>query len=176
MSLGKEMPFPVHLIDKLSRWHRINLLRNSRDIGDISSIYRSSDRPEDVNRLMNLIKNHYGFELFQAIDTAKKHLSVDDRAIVTFRPLDLFEEITITEFENLIAPVAAKIEEAIYESLTAASVKPEQIKRVLLTGGTSQIPMLNQLVIKIFGEGKIIRPDFFSSVATGLGYVASRFR
>ena len=174
-SLGKEMPFPVHLIERISRWHRISLLKNSRDIGDILQISRSSDRPEDVNRLLGLIKNHYGFELFQAIDSAKKQLSAESRAFVKFRPLDLNEEILLEEFESLIAPVSAKIEEAINESLTLASVKPEAVGRVLLTGGTSQIPMLNEMVGRIFGEDKIIRPDYFSSVATGLGYVASRF-
>ncbi len=174
-SLGKEMPFPVHLIERISRWHRISLLKNSRDIGDILQISRSSDRPEDVARLLNLIRHHYGFELFQAIDNAKKQLSGARRSFVKFRPLDLNEELSLEEFENLIAPVASKIEEAINESLSLASVKPEAVKRVLLTGGTSQIPMLSEMVARIFGEDKIIRPDYFSSVATGLGYVASRF-
>lgn len=174
-SLGKEMPFPVHLIERISRWHRISLLKNSRDIGDLLQISRSSDRPQDVERMLNLIRHHYGFELFQAIDSAKKQLSGARRAFVKFRPLDLNEEITLEEFENLIAPVSLKIEEAINESLTLASVKPESIKRVLLTGGTSQIPLLSGMVARIFGEDKIIRPDYFSSVATGLGYVASRF-
>ena len=175
-SLGKTMPFPVHLIEKISKWHRINLLKNSRDIGDILQISRSSDRPEDVNRLLSLIRHHYGFELFQAIDAAKKHLSGDTQAFVKFKPLELNEKIRLEEFESLIEPVAAKIEEAIFESLNAASVKAENVNRVLLTGGTSQIPMLNRMVVKIFGEGKIIRPDYFSSVATGLGFVASRFK
>ena len=174
-SLGKEMPFPVHLIERISRWHRISLLKNSRDIGDLLQIRRSSDQPEDVERMLNLIRNHYGFELFQAIDAAKKNLSAEDRAFIKFRPLDLNEKLTLEEFENIIAPVAAHIEDAIDESLTLASVKPENIKRVLLTGGTSQIPMLNKMVAQKFGEGKIIRPDYFSSVATGLGYVAARF-
>ena len=175
MSLGKEMPFPVHLLEKISRWHRINLLRNARYIEDILQISRSSDRPADVERLLTLIRNHYGFELFQAIDAAKKLLSEDDRAFVKFRPLDLNEEITLEEFEAIVEPVAARIEAAILESLRAASVKPENINRVLLTGGTSQIPMLNRMVVRLFGENKITRPDYFSSVATGLGYVASRF-
>jgi hypothetical chaperone protein len=174
-SLGKEMPFPVHLIERISRWHRISLLKNSRDIGDLLQIRRSSDRPEDVERMLNLIRNHYGFELFQAIDNAKKRLSAEARASIKFRPLDLNEEIALAEFENIIAPVAAKIEDAIDESLALASVKPEAIKRVLLTGGTSQIPMLSRMVANKFGEEKIVRPDYFSSVATGLGYVAARF-
>ena len=174
VSLGKELPFPIHLIEKISKWHRINLLRNSRYLSDIVEIKRTSNRLEDVQRLSDLIQNHYGFELFQAIDDAKKFLSVSRKALIKFKPLGLDEKITVGEFENLIDPIALKIEEAIYESLKTASAKPEQINRVLLTGGTSQIPMLNRMVEKIFGAEKITRPDFFSSVATGLGYVASR--
>jgi len=177
VSLGKELPFPIHLIEKISKWHRINLLKNSRNISDILEISRSSDRPEDVSRLLNLIRHHYGFELFQSIDTAKKNLSGEaHEAYVKFRPLDLNEKMTIDEFESLAAPVAEKIEQAINESLNLASVKPENIRRVLLTGGTSQIPLLSRMVTKIFGAEKIIRPDYFSSVASGLGLVASRFQ
>lgn len=173
-SLGKTLPFPAHIIYKLSKWHRISLLKNSGDIDTILSIKPSSDRPEDVKRLLELIRHHYGFELFQAIDAAKKRLSGEDEAAIKFRPLDLYEQITIAELEEMIAGVVKKIEESVLESLTAASVKPKDIKRVLLTGGSSQVPLINQMAVNIFGEEKILRPDFFSSVATGLGYVASR--
>ncbi len=174
ISLGKTLPFPAHLIYKLSKWHRINLLNNRRDKETLQDILPSSNRPEDVERLLNLIKNHYGFELFRAIDAAKKDLSDSERAAIKFRPLDLDEAIGIAEFEATIAEVAANIERSIVETLAAASVKPRNIKRVLLTGGTSQVPLLNRTVIKIFGEKKILRPDYFSSVAAGLGFAASR--
>jgi hypothetical chaperone protein len=174
-SLGKTLPFPAHIIYKLSKWHRINLLRNSGDIETILSILPSSSRPGDVERLLDLIRHHYGFELFQAIDAAKKHLSVNNEANVKFSPLDLSEEVTLAEFEDIIEETVRKIEESVYESLAAAAVKPEDIKRVILTGGSSQVPLINQTVVNVFGEEKILRPDFFSSVATGLGYVASRF-
>ena len=175
-SLGKTLPFPTHLIYKLSKWHRINLLNNAGDKETIRSIYPSSDRPDDVKRLLDLIKNNYGFELFQAIDAAKKHLSGDERATVTFRPLDLREEITIKEFESIIGETARAIEKSIHDTLKAASVKPSDIKRVLLTGGTSQVPLLSRSVANIFGAKKILRPDFFSSVASGLGYAAARLK
>ncbi|HLM60231.1 MAG TPA: Hsp70 family protein, partial [Pyrinomonadaceae bacterium] len=88
---------------------------------------------------------------------------------------DLSEEITLSEFEEMIVSTAQKIERSIEDCLAAAAVTPRQISRVILTGGTSQTPLLNRTVIKIFGEEKILRPDYFSSVATGLGHVASRF-
>lgn len=174
-SLEKTLPFPEHIIHKLSQWHRINLLRTVGDISTISSIVPYSDRPRDVERLLSLINNHYGFDLFQAIDTAKKHLSGSETATIKFAPLDLAEKIQIDEFEDMIGGVVGSIKQTIFESLSAASVKPKQITRVLLTGGTSQVPMINRSVIDIFGREKILRPDFFSSVATGLGHVASRF-
>ena len=173
-SLGKTLPFPTHIIYKLSKWHRINLLNNQRDKETLLSILPSSDRPPDVKRVLNLINHHYGFELFRAIDNAKKHLSNEDEAVVKFSPLDLRETIKIGEFEAMIAEVAQKIEDSVSETLRAASVKPKDIQRVLLTGGTSQVPLISRSVIKIFGAKKILRPDYFSSVATGLGYAASR--
>ena len=174
-SLGKEMPFPTHIIGKLSKWHRINLLHDPRDQAIISSILPFSDSPENIERLLNLIKHYYGFELFQAIDTAKKHLSTHEQTVINFSQLNLLEQITTAEFEKMINGVAREIEKAISDCLAMAGTNPKNIDRVILTGGSSQVPLINRLVIEIFGAEKILRPDFFSSVATGLGYVASRF-
>lgn len=172
-SLGKTLPFPAHLINKLSKWHRVNLLNNGGDKTVIKSILPYSNRPADVERLLNLIDRRHGFELFRSIDAAKKQLSESRRAAVRFAPLDLDEAVTLAEFEAAIAPTAQKIEQAVFDSLSSASVKAADIGRVILTGGSSQVPVINRTVIKIFGEEKILRPDYFSSVATGLGYVAS---
>lgn len=174
-SLGQTLPFPAHLIHKLSRWHRINLLNKRSEKETLQNILPSSSRPKDVRRLLDLIDHQYGFELFRAIDAAKKHLSDESRATINFRPLDLREEITVTEFERMIGSIAEKTELSVLDCLAQAAVKPADIKRVILTGGTSQVPLLNRSVIKIFGSEKILRPDYFSSVATGLGYAASRF-
>ncbi len=175
-SLGKVLPFPIHIINKLSKWHKINLLRNVDDLSTVSSIYRTSSCPEDLERLQTLVKNHFGFELFGAIDSAKQRLSEIDLTTVKFRQLSLAEEITLAEFENIIGETVKQIEDSILECLNSASVKPADINRVLLTGGSSQVPILNQTVVNIFGEDKIMRPGFFSSVATGLGHIASLFK
>ncbi len=174
-SLGKTLPFPAHIIHKLSKWHRINLLNNRDDRETIHSILPFSNRPEDVKRLLGLLDHHYGYELFQAIDTAKKRLSEKDSVAIKFSPLELSEPVSVREFEAMIAETVGRIEHSIGDVLAKAGAKPADIKRVILTGGTSQVPMLNRSVIKIFGAEKVLRPDYFSSVATGLGYVASRF-
>ncbi len=174
VSLNKVLPFPLHIIGKLSRWHWVSLLKNANDISTINEIYPTSSNPQDLERLLTLIRGHYGFELFRAIDSGKKDLSEYEEAIVKFMPLTLREEISRNEFENMISPVTEKIEKSILDTLNFASIKPTNIKRVLLTGGSAQVPILNNLVEGIFGKEKVLRPDFLSSVATGLGYVAAR--
>lgn len=174
-SLGRTLPFPAHIIYRLSEWHRINMLNESGDKSIISDIIPYSDRQADVERLYNLIDHRYGFELFRSIDAAKKTLSAQEKTFIRFSPLDLREPINVGEFENIITETEQKIRKAITDSLHAASVSPAAIDRIILTGGTSQVPHISRMVTEIFGAEKILRPDFFSSVATGLGYVASTF-
>lgn len=173
-SLGETLPFPIHIIKTLNKWHRIHQLNSSNTLPDLLSILVSSDRPDDVDRLIKLIRNNYGYELFRAIDQAKKDLTLNNRTRIRFRPLELNEEIEVREFESLIKPVIDKIENSIIQCLNLAEVKPSEINRVLLTGGSSQVPLMDRTISEMFGEGKIRRPDFFSSIATGLGYVAQR--
>lgn len=173
-SMGKELPFPIHIIHKLWRWHWINLL-NIRDINMISSLKNYSNRPEDIERLLRLIRGHHGFQLFQAIDKAKIQLSQNNEANVTFRELLLEEWISNAEFESMISETVGKITSSILDTLRAAEVKPAQIDRVLLTGGSAQIPFIRNRVEEIFGQ-KIFQQEAFSSVASGLGCVASLFK
>lgn len=173
-SLGKTLPFPVHITNTLTSWHRIHQLNEPKTSSSLASILVSSDRPDDVRRLIELIRHHYGFQLFRAIDSAKKHLTDNQSARVKFASLQLNQEIARADFESLIQPIATKIESAIDECLRSASVTPAQIKQVLLTGGSSQVPLISRIISDKFGAEKIIRPDYFSSIATGLGYVASR--
>lgn len=175
-SLGKILPFPAHIIYRLSEWHRINMLNENGTKSIINEIIPYSDRPEDVERLYNLIDHRYGFALFRAIDAAKRDLSEQDKTLIKFSSLGLREPITVDEFENIITETEQKIKSTIDDSLLAASVAPADIDRVILTGGTSQVPRISRMVTEIFGAEKILRPDFFSSVATGLGYVASTFK
>ncbi len=172
-SMGKTLPFPSHIIYKLSKWHRINLLNNRGDKETLQAIIPSSDRPADVERLLFLINQHYGFELFHAIDAAKKHLSANSRAWVEFKPLDLSEQIIVEEFEAMIEPIVRQIEQSVFAVLHSAAVTPAHISRVVLTGGTSQVPLFNKTITKIFGEEKIFRSNYYSSVAAGLGHAAS---
>ena len=50
-------------------------------------------------------------------------------------------------------------------------MKPEQIERVFLTGGTSFVPAIRRLFVDRFGESRLTSADQFESIAYGLALI-----
>ncbi|MEK7525174.1 MAG: Hsp70 family protein [Patescibacteria group bacterium] len=167
----RQMPMPNHIIDDLRSWYGIPNLNNQRDIefltGDIR--YQNSDLPA-VDRLLHLIRKNLGFEVYEAIEKAKKDLTYQDRSKIEFKdgPIDIGLEISKTEFEELISPRIEEVKKTVLRTLEYANLEPEQIDIVVRTGGSSLIPVFEQMLVKIFGGGRVTEFDPFTSVVAGL--------
>ena len=175
VSLGKILPFPAHIINKLSRWPLISRIKNPDDLQSIAHILVSSSDAESLVRLQILVRENLGYELFKAIEKAKFELSSSERSQVSFARLDLAEDISRAEFEIGGRYVFDHIRRSLEETLNLASVNASDIGHVLLTGGTSQIPIVQKMVEAIFGAEKVLRPGYHSSVASGLAHAASNY-
>ena len=57
------------------------------------------------------------------------------------------------------------------EALASASLAPEQIDRVFLTGGSSFVPAVRALFERRFGPGKISTGAELESIAAGLALI-----
>ena len=175
LSLGRQLPFPVHILQKLSHWSRVNLIRAGGDLKTIAGILPYSDRPEEVERLLSLVKDHLGYETYKAVEAAKIELSTEDASEIRYGRLGLDESITRAEFEQLCGDIFESIHQSILETCRSASIDPGRIDKVLLTGGTSQIPYIQHTIESIFKLERIMRPGYFSSVASGLGHLTAQF-
>lgn len=173
VSLGKVLPFPAHIISKLARWHLISRIRNPNDLQSIAHMLVSSSEPANLARLQVLVNENLGYELYKAIEKAKFDLSDAEDSQIRFSKLDLDERILRNEFEKAGSVVFDHIKRSIVETLKAASVTTDDIGHVLLTGGTAQIPIVQNMVEHMFGRAKVLRPGYESSVASGLAHVAN---
>uniref|UniRef100_A0AC34F7V3 Heat shock protein 70 n=1 Tax=Panagrolaimus sp. ES5 TaxID=591445 RepID=A0AC34F7V3_9BILA len=88
---------------------------------------------------------------------AKEHLSEHNHFEATFYSLDLdFEyDIKRTEFENLCHDLFMETMEVVDGALKDAYMSAANIDEVLLVGGSSRIPKIQEMLIKKFGENKI---------------------
>lgn len=87
-------------------------------------------------------------------------------------PIDV--TITRAEFEAMILPLVKRSIEICQDAIKYSDYPEDMIDIVLLVGGSSQIPLVQQEVIKAFGKDKVVvhpRPMF--AVAEGAGIVSS---
>ncbi|MEA3216954.1 MAG: molecular chaperone DnaK, partial [Acidimicrobiia bacterium] len=87
--------------------------------------------------------------------------------VVSVGQLDTEVRITRAEFEHLIQrPVSATIE-AVDRALASAHVKPEDIRAVLLVGGSSRVPQIGRAVSAALGRPVAV--DAHSKHAVSMG-------
>lgn len=109
------------------------------------------------------------YRLLFACEAVKKDLSVSKHATVNIpyfmvqdgEPINLQVDVRRSTFESLIRPIVEQTETAIHKALDDAQMTPNDIDRVLMVGGTSRIPYVQQFVERIMGipPHKQIDPD-----------------
>jgi molecular chaperone DnaK len=111
------------------------------------------------------------------IELSSEHLAVARKAaLVPERQLSLEEEIDRGEFEKIIMPLVIQSGEAIDEALKRRGMRPKDIDKVLLVGGTSKIPMIRRYVTeKLAGKEPepFERVDPMTCVAQGAAIVSA---
>src|SRR5215472_17348780 len=100
----------------------------------------------------DIMNSPYKQQFMLAIEKAKIELSTEQTAVarkaalVPERQLSLEEEIDRAEFEKIIMPLIVKSGTAIDEALKLRGMRPKDIDKVLLVGGTSKIPLVKRYV------------------------------
>jgi molecular chaperone DnaK len=100
----------------------------------------------------DIMNSPYKQQFMLAVEKAKIELSSEQTAVarkaalVPERQLSLEEEIERSEFEKIIMPLIVKSGTAIDEAMKLRGMRPKDIDKVLLVGGTSKIPLVKRYV------------------------------
>ena len=169
--------FPKILIRNLCQWHLIPQLRLPKTLQSIREMKMRADKPELLENLINLIEDNYGYMLFQAIEKNKIELSSQSASQIVFEGLKqkIEEDVTRNEFEEIIDNDIKEIAKCVETTLADASLSPQDVDGVFLTGGSSYIVCLKQYFEELFGKEKINQTDAFTSVGYGLGLEGSSY-
>ena len=175
-SIDKILPVPVWIYAKLERWHHLSLLKSKDTIEMIRVVQTQALEPEKISALLHLIREDLGYRLHQSVQALKRDLSAQPQA--TFRFSDgvvtLEDFVERSYFEAWIADELGRIATCIDSLLSACKIRPEQVDRVFLTGGTSFVPAVRRIFETRFGAGRIQTGNEFTSVARGLALLGLR--
>jgi hypothetical chaperone protein len=169
--MGKDLPVPPEYFSGFARWHRLSLMRTPKMLREIEEVACASVHPEKLRRLIRLIEDELGFQLYQTVSTVKAALSRDASVRLQFAHKDFVvdQEITRAEFESWIEPDVRMMAAAVDRVL--AEAQGVTIDRVFLTGGTSFVPAVRRVFTERFGEACISGGGEFVSVAEGLALI-----
>ncbi len=173
--MGKPLPVPPAWYASFARWHLLSLMRAPKTLRDIAEVARTADHPERLHSLIRLIEDEAGYALYRAVSSAKAALSQAESATLSFSQagFSLHAEISRADFERWIAPELARIGKAVEAALADARLRPDQVDRVFMTGGTSLVPAVRRLFDDRFGTDRVVAGGEFVSVAEGLALMAA---
>ena len=190
LSMGKVMPelglgtrtldgnrhLPVAPYHDLSTWHRINRLYTAQTLRDLRGTQREARVPEQVGMMIELIEDRLGHRLVGAVEAAK--IALSDAAATDFvfpvRGRAIRTTIDINDLTAALHASVERIESTIEEALRRAGVTAGAIDSLILTGGSTQVPVIAERLRALFPAAELVRTDVLGSVGLGLALDAAR--
>lgn len=175
-SYNKNIPVPTSPYISLSTWSSINDVYNYKTLNMVRGYVTFGLEPEKMHRLYELIENRLGHTNLNYVEQTKMKLSTEMSVNVNLSFLSDKPNLNAqrTVFEKAILQDILKIEKSIEECLLQANVTKSDIELVILTGGSTEIPYITQIVHKHFPKADISSVDRLSSVGLGLAYDSIR--
>ena len=175
-SRDRNILLPTGPFFSLSTWHSVNDVYNYNTMNQVQGYVIWGIEPEKTKRLYEIIQKHLGHKNLEYVERTKIALSADTKHDVILDFLSDTPTIHATResFEHAIAQDVNKIETAVKECLKNAKVDKNDIQLVILTGGSTEIPYINNIMKSFFPNARLSTENKLASVGLGLAYDAIR--
>jgi hypothetical chaperone protein len=158
---------------QLQQLYKLHMLRSNDLARRLDYVETRIDDVRVIRRIRRLIFDDLGYPMAWAIEASKRALSMADSAVFRFEEfysdsLDFEQRVHLAQFATGCQPVLADYRTAIDEALGLAGLTAAGIDDVFLTGGTAQLPFIQDLFADKFGRERLRSANAFTSVCEGL--------
>jgi hypothetical chaperone protein len=139
-------------------------------------VFNNCTEPVEFGRFVKLVSQNLGWALYEAVNAAKIELSqhVDTTINLTELERSLSIPLNLAEFNRYAWQSLREMQQEAERTLKISGVARGDISTVVLTGGTSYVPAVQNLAKELFPHSTLVHADPFSSVTGGLALVADR--
>ncbi len=166
----KGLTLPALPYRQASDWNKITtLLYTKKTEFLVRKMINNAKYKEKVVQLKSLIENKKAHSLLNQIEQTKIKLS-DTKELMFSSEFLSNTNLTISKslLEDAINGVISKIVATANDCCLQAGVNEKSIDYLILTGGTSKMPLVKQLFKETFSKAKLIENNSMDSVALGL--------
>lgn len=170
VSNDRRYPIPAHIFESLSQPEEVLGLNTPQNLEMLRRIHQGAEQPSKTEILLKVVSNNYALMMFDLVEKAKRRLSrkAETYLAVETTEFEIVERVTRARFEAAIARDYEQIRAELLATLSRSGLRPQQVDRVIRTGGSSQIPLFVGLLEHVFGAHKMRAIDTYSSVTSGL--------
>ncbi len=133
-----------------------------------SSLTRDSsldpDNPEHVTAMAHLRR---------ACVTAKETLSIDSETSIPVLLPGFDDAVTMqrAEFESRISPLVSSSVASLERAISQAKLTPDDLTSILIVGGSSRVPLVQQMLVDRFGDLIALSADPVHAIARGAALI-----
>lgn len=172
----KNLEVPLKPYHDLAEWSKVNFLYTIKTVAQTRQLLHQSHDKKRFSRLLNILEDETGHTLLAAAEETKIALThhAEHRAHFDFIEQGFWIDVQRRKFEESIHGEVQSIEDAAKLCMQQAGVKPGAIELVILTGGTTEVPIVQSTFRNLFPNAVIADENKLSSVGLGLAYDSSR--
>lgn len=172
----KNLFVPTSQYFDLAEWSSVNSLYSYQNFRIVNEVLLQAHCPEKYGRLPELMEKERGHNLLSKVEDAKIALTMKPDTVSELDFLQHCPEIKINRqaFDAAIQSETAKLKATVAECLKQAQIAAAQIELVVLTGGSTEIPALQQMTRQIFPQATLSQENKLASVGLGLAYDSRR--
>lgn len=168
----KKLEVPLKLYHDLAEWSKVNFLYTPKIVSQTRQLLIQSHDKIKFRRLLQVLESETGHSLLAAAEDTKIALTAQERYDASFGFVEdgLLIPVTRRQFEDAVQHEVEKISNAAAQCLKQAMISNDDIDLVILTGGTTEVPLVQQTFRQIFPKAALADENKLSSVGLGLAY------
>jgi hypothetical chaperone protein len=173
------LKFPKNLLTKICSPAHITHLREKDTWEFLQHIEKFALSPDDsqkMQQLFTLVECQLGFPLFNEIEKTKIKLGKNAESVFNYQfpGINIDQAVSRSGYEESVTQTVDDIMNTMMDVFTQSGLRPSDVDEVILTGGTSQFPMLQQRLEAVFGKQKLLEHNIYQSVVNGLAQYAKK--
>jgi hypothetical chaperone protein len=172
----KNLEVPLKFYHDMSEWSKVNLLYTPKNLSTIRQIFHESHDKKKFGKLLRIFEQESGHRLLSSAEEAKINLTANSNynADFTFLENDFFVPVNRQQFDEVISIDVNRIIDAAKDCLRTAAITAEAVDLVILTGGSTEVPLIQSSFRELFPNAEFTEENRLSSVALGLAYDSQR--
>ena len=175
------LQFPRNLLKKICSPAHITHLREKDTwefLQHIKAFGLSEIDQRRMKNLLTLVECQLGFPLFNEIEKVKVALGKEKESQFSYKFLDMevHQNVTAGGYRSSVRPTVQEVMEVMMDVFKQSGLGVNDVDEVVLTGGSSQFPLIKEELTRIFGPDKLSEHNIYQSVVNGLAHFALSIR